>query len=1088
MSARQFRAIISGFLLIVSAASAQSPPTTGLEIWYKADSLSAGAVATWTDSSGNGRDATQSTSGNRPVATASVVNGLPAVRFDGSNDFLTIPSLNGLSSAEAFVVLRVDDATPSSNNGLWNVGYGSAHGNYYPDTGGAITDCFGAQSLKSTGYTTTPLDQFHIYNASSQSGSWISRINGIAHFATTTNTTQFSASTYRLGFNGGSAYLDGDIAEVLIYSAVLSDADREAVESYLVGRYASIASVPEDPDLDVWPISETQAALAWTPPPFTFVTRYTVERAEGAGGFGEIAELKNVSTFVDASLDPGTEYTYRVIARNAVGYSNYSGEVVFETPTSSSGEFPLDGVAAWFSADSGASGTGVNTWVDLSGASRHSVQTTSANQPQHVSSVLNGRPVLRFDGSNDNLVFPHLNGLSQGDVYAVIRADSGAPGAHKSLWSIGYGISNASYYPNTSGTISDSFGSNAVKATGAPTQDITQFHLYSASSKAGEWTNRINGHTHFRTLTNTTQFTTTANRIGFNLGSAYFDGDIAEVIVFSSVLASGDREAVERYLANKYALVTSAPADPTSLRAWALSSTQLGVAWSSPSGDWVTRYVLQRKETGGGTYEDVADVTSATFCTDSGLDPGTSYTYRVNARNAAGESNWSDEAVVSTLNPGVVSFPTNNVELWVRADSNTKSGTIDFWRDESGSGRDLVQATNANRPTHVDNVVNGRPVVRFDGSNDYLVVPSLSSLSQAEVFAVVKADAATPGAKKGLWSLGGKEGASGYPNASTGQLSDAFCSFHSKTLGSPITSITSFHLFNASSRPNEYIARLNDEIQHSTSSNTTYFQGGGYTLGSDGSSAYFDGDIAEVFVTSAILSTRSRKSVVAYFVGKYGIGDSDTDGLLDSWEMVNFGDLDQTSSTDADEDGLTDLEEFLMGSSPTDSDSDGDSIPDFAEVVYFGTDPILEDTDGDRINDDYELVYGLDPLSPDGLLDQDRDGLYTYEEVNLAINFGFYADPFDPDTNDDGIIDSVSFKLGIDPGSGDSDADGVSNALEAAAGTLTILADTDSDATPDPDDDFPLDPTRDTAPASDPEDTDPPVIHLDTPADLTPIP
>ncbi|MGD8445125.1 MAG: hypothetical protein PVI94_16645, partial [Desulfobacterales bacterium] len=47
------------------------------------------------------------------------------------------------------------------------------------------------------------------------------------------------------------------------------------------------------------------------------------------------------------------------------------------------------------------------------------------------------------------------------------------------------------------------------------------------------------------------------------------------------------------------------------------------------------------------------------------------------------------------------------------------------------------------------------------------------------------------------------------------------------------------------------------------------------------------------------------------------IHDSDGDGMLDAWEMQYFGSLDRDGTGDFDQDGISDLEEFLYGSDPT---------------------------------------------------------------------------------------------------------------------------------------------------------------------------
>ncbi|MEM7386972.1 MAG: LamG-like jellyroll fold domain-containing protein, partial [Verrucomicrobiota bacterium] len=68
-------------------------------------------------------------------------------------------------------------------------------------------------------------------------------------------------------------------------------------------------------------------------------------------------------------------------------------------------------------------------------------------------------------------------------------------------------------------------------------------------------------------------------------------------------------------------------------------------------------------------------------------------------------------------------------------------------------------------------------------------------------------------------------------------------------------------------------------------------------------------------------------------------GDADADGLLDEWERALFGSLDQLTDGDPDGDGLTNEEEFLIGSHPLRVDTDRDGASDFYEVLG-GYDPL----------------------------------------------------------------------------------------------------------------------------------------------------
>ena len=85
------------------------------------------------------------------------------------------------------------------------------------------------------------------------------------------------------------------------------------------------------------------------------------------------------------------------------------------------------------------------------------------------------------------------------------------------------------------------------------------------------------------------------------------------------------------------------------------------------------------------------------------------------------------------------------------------------------------------------------------------------------------------------------------------------------------------------------------------------------------------------------------KMVFSFDLAVSEISDTDEDGLPDWWEMYYLKDLNQGHSDDDDEDGANNLEEYLAGTNPTLSDTDGDTIPDGVEIAN-GLNPLEADT------------------------------------------------------------------------------------------------------------------------------------------------
>lgn len=122
--------------------------------------------------------------------------------------------------------------------------------------------------------------------------------------------------------------------------------------------------------------------------------------------------------------------------------------------------------------------------------------------------------------------------------------------------------------------------------------------------------------------------------------------------------------------------------------------------------------------------------------------------------------------------------------------------------------------------------------------------------------------------------------------------------------------------------------------------------------------------------------------------------DVDSDGMPDLWEEENgllssFDDADD----DADDDGLTNIDEFYLGTFANRVDSDGDGLSDFWEVEV-GLDPSIcvatEDSEGDYDIDGIDLAQFAEIFADRaGAADINGDGrVDTWDLTKIAAVFG----------------------------------------------------------------------------------------------------
>ena len=65
-------------------------------------------------------------------------------------------------------------------------------------------------------------------------------------------------------------------------------------------------------------------------------------------------------------------------------------------------------------------------------------------------------------------------------------------------------------------------------------------------------------------------------------------------------------------------------------------------------------------------------------------------------------------------------------------------GLVSQWQDQSGSGKDAVQAILTQQPKWMDHVVSGKPAIHFDGNNDNLRTLAFGAMPTYSVAFVIK--------------------------------------------------------------------------------------------------------------------------------------------------------------------------------------------------------------------------------------------------------------------------------------------------------------------------------------------------------------
>jgi len=211
----------------------------------------------------------------------------------------------------------------------------------------------------------------------------------------------------------------------------------------------------------------------------------------------------------------------------------------------------------------------VSQWNDLSVSGNHATQATLANRPVWVDNVLAGKPVIRFDGSDDYLAANTVASFLSGEdapysALAVIRRSTAD--RQDAIYSFGLSTSTtpvinarttsgADTTPNQLRVLRRDNGNTLKDARGG---EIGIDPTIISIADSGTLLNAYHDGTRIITNADVNVGTITLDLFSVGvtrIGSSFFhylSGDIAEILIYNRALSDSEREAVEQYLRVKW--------------------------------------------------------------------------------------------------------------------------------------------------------------------------------------------------------------------------------------------------------------------------------------------------------------------------------------------------------------------------------------------------------------------------------------------------------------------------------------------------------------------------------------------------------
>jgi PKD repeat protein len=222
------------------------------KIWLDASMLNltnGNAVTNWLDKSGNNLTAASQYTSSRPIFKTNQINGFPSLDFDGINDHLRITNLTSVSTMGQTWFIVGNFNTHTKSQALLHIGAttGSSYQKnlrytlYYVNNNKSFSSHLNSSGSGSGGALHTLSLATEIYETSFTPTSVTGFTNGnqTGSFTSASLVTPAANQMMNIGRRGNlnDYFLDGNVAEVIVYNYTLNTTERILVENYLGSKY-----------------------------------------------------------------------------------------------------------------------------------------------------------------------------------------------------------------------------------------------------------------------------------------------------------------------------------------------------------------------------------------------------------------------------------------------------------------------------------------------------------------------------------------------------------------------------------------------------------------------------------------------------------------------------------------------------------------------------------------------------------------------------------------------------------------------------------------------------------------------------------